>query len=134
VIDQNVAEIREAIMILQNSCYDVSGSFIVYSPIDTQLMNKILSPEDMAESKISLYPTGFSLLPVSESAEGGNGIALGEDGETLVTVGFQILLKLAHGNGLCPKSVAATIDLMSENIATIKTSLINSQSHVQRTR
>jgi hypothetical protein len=95
-------------------------------------MNKILIPGDMGESNVSIYPTGFSLLPVSESAQGG--IALGEDGETLVTVGFQILLKLAHGNGLCPKSVAATIDLMSENIATIKTSLINSQSHVQRTR
>nr|XP_051200840.1 homeobox-leucine zipper protein TF1-like [Lolium perenne] len=131
---KNVAEIREAIMILQNSCYDVSGSFIVYSPIDTQLMNKILSPEDMAESKISLYPTGFSLLPVSESAEGGNGIALGEDGETLVTVGFQILLKLARGNDLYPESVAATIALMSENIATIKKSLINNQSHVECTR
>ncbi|KAM0881620.1 hypothetical protein ACQ4PT_032841 [Festuca glaucescens] len=131
---KNVTKIRETIMILQNSCYDVSGSFIVYSPIDTQLMNKILSPEDMAESKVSLYPTGFSLLPVSESAEGGNGIALGEDGETLVTVGFQILLKLARGNGLYPKSVAATIALMSGNIETIKKSLINNQSHVECTR
>ncbi|KAK1663427.1 hypothetical protein QYE76_051586 [Lolium multiflorum] len=129
---KNAAEKKENIMILQNSCYDVSGSFIVYAPIDTQLMNKILSPGDMGESNVSIYPTGFSLLPVSESAQGG--IALGEDGETLVTVGFQILLKLGRGNGLCPKSVAATIDLMSENIATIKTSLINSQSHVQRTR
>jgi hypothetical protein len=119
-------------MILQNSCYDVSGSFIVYSPINTQLMNKIMSLGDMAESKASIYPTGFSLLPVSESAQGG--ICLGEDGETLVTVGFQILLKLAHSNSLCPRSVTEAIGLMSGNIATIKKSLMNSQSHLKCTR
>ena len=115
---------KEHIMILQNSCYDVTGSFIVYSPIDTQMINKIMSPADMAESKVSIYPTGFSLLPVGETAQGG--IGLGEDGETLVTVGFQILLKLARGTGLYPRSVTAAIGLMSENIATIKKSLINS--------
>uniref|UniRef100_A0ACD5W541 Uncharacterized protein n=1 Tax=Avena sativa TaxID=4498 RepID=A0ACD5W541_AVESA len=112
------------IMILQNSCYDVTGSFIVYSPIDNQLMNKIMSPGGMAERMVSIYPTGFSLLPVGESAQGG--IGLGEDGETLVTVGFQILQKLARGTGLHPRSVTTAISLMSGNIATIKKSLINS--------
>jgi hypothetical protein len=95
-------------------------------------MNKIMSPGDMAESKVSIYPTGFSLLPAIGSTQGG--IGLGDDGETLVTVGFQILLKLARGNDLYPESVAATIALMSENIATIKKSLINNQSHVECTR
>ena len=118
-------ENKENIMILQNSCYDVTGSFIVYSPIDNKLMNKIMSPTDMAGSKVSIYPTGFSLLPVSESSQGG--IALGEDGETLVTVGFQILLKFARGTSLNPRSVTAAIGLMSENIATIKKILIDSQ-------
>ncbi|XP_047058331.1 homeobox-leucine zipper protein TF1-like [Lolium rigidum] len=129
---KNARENKENIMILQNSYYDVSGSFIVYSPIDIQLMNKIMSPGDMAESKVSIYPTGFSLLPVSESTQGS--IGLGEDGETLVTVGFQILLKLARGTSLYPRSVSAAIDLMSANIATIKKSLINSQSHLECTR
>ncbi|KAM0887815.1 hypothetical protein ACQ4PT_028761 [Festuca glaucescens] len=119
-------EANDAVSILhfKNSCYDVMGSFIVYSPIDNQLMNKIMSPGDMAESKVSIYPTGFSLLPVGESAQGS--IGLGEDGETLVTVGFQILLKLARGTGLYPRSVTAAIDIMSESIVTIKESLINS--------
>jgi hypothetical protein len=123
-------EKKKNIMILQNSCYDVTGSFIVYSPIDNQLMNKIMSPGDIAESKVSIYPTGFSLLPVGESAQGG--IGLGEDGETLVTVGFQILLKLARGTGLYPSSVTASIALMSENIATIKKALINSHPILYR--
>jgi hypothetical protein len=86
----------------------------------------------MAESKVSIYPTGFSLLPVNESTQGS--IGLGEDGETLVTVGFQILLKLARGTNLYPRSVSAAIDLMSANIETIKKSLINSQSHLECTR
>jgi hypothetical protein len=73
---------------------------------------------------VSIYPTGFSLLPVGESAQGS--IGLGEDGETLVTVGSQILLKLARGTGLYPRSVTAAIDIMSESIVTIKESLINS--------
>uniref|UniRef100_A0ACD5VNB4 Uncharacterized protein n=1 Tax=Avena sativa TaxID=4498 RepID=A0ACD5VNB4_AVESA len=127
---KNAAGNKEDITILQNSCYDVSGSFIVYSPIDTQLMNKIMSPGGMEESNVSIYPTGFSLLPVSESAQGG--VGLGENGETLVTVGFQILLKLAHGTGLYPRSVTAASTLMSEYMETIKKSLIDSHPILYR--
>jgi hypothetical protein len=92
-------------------------------------MNKIMSPGDMAESKVSIYPTGFSLLPAIGSTQGG--IGLGDDGETLVTVGFQILLKLACATGLYPRYVSSAIDHMSANIATIKKSLINNQSHLE---
>ncbi|KAI4967282.1 hypothetical protein ZWY2020_028779 [Hordeum vulgare] len=116
------AENNENIMILQNSGYDVSGAFMIYCPVDIQLMNEIMSPSDMGESnKVSLYPTGFSLLPVDDSALG-----LGEGGATLVTAGYQILLKLARGTGLYPRSVSTAVSLMTENIATIKKTLTNS--------
>ncbi|VAI41192.1 unnamed protein product [Triticum turgidum subsp. durum] len=118
-----VTQIKENIMILQNSCYDVSGSFIVYSPIDIKLMDNIMIPNDMEESKVFTYPTSFSLLPVDESTE--DGIALGEDGATLVTMGSHVPLKLAHGTGLCPRFVSATIGIMSENITAIKRTLTN---------
>nr|AEI99592.1 HD-Zip IV transcription factor GL9 [Triticum aestivum] len=116
------AENNENIMILQNSGYDVSGAFMIYCPVDIQLMNEIMSPSDMGESnKVSLYPTGFSLLPVDDSALG-----LGEGGATLVTAGYQILLKLARGTGLYPRSVSTAVSLMTENIATIRKTLTNS--------
>ncbi|XP_048564824.1 homeobox-leucine zipper protein TF1-like [Triticum urartu] len=120
--DPPTGENRDNIMILQNSSYDVSGAFMVYCPVNIQLMNEIMSPSDTAESnKVSLYPTGFYLLPVEDTALG-----LGEGGATLVTVGFQIMLKLARGTGLYPRSASTAVGLMTENIGTIKKTLTSS--------
>nr|AEI99593.1 HD-Zip IV transcription factor GL9H1 [Triticum turgidum subsp. durum] len=113
---------RDNIMILQNSGYDVSGAFMVYCPVNIQVMNEIMSPSNTAESNnVSLYPTGFHLLPVEDTALG-----LGEGGATLVTAGFQIMLKLARGTGLYPRSASTAAGLMTENIATIKKTLTSS--------
>lgn len=112
-------------MILQNSCYDASGSFMVYSSLDKHVMEMITSPGgEQAMSNISLFPAGFSLVPLPNPAKGGS--AIGESGGTVMTAGFQILMKLARGTGLCPRSVSSAVKIMSDNIATIKDTLMNS--------
>lgn len=113
-------------MILQNTCYDACGAFMVYSSLDKQLMEKITNPGDIqAMSNINLFPAGFSLVPLANPAAQ-DGSPVGEAGETVMTVGFQILMKLARGTGLCPRSVSSAIKIMSDNIANIKDALLNS--------
>ncbi|KAH9321378.1 hypothetical protein KI387_016017, partial [Taxus chinensis] len=48
-------------LILQESCTDSSGSFIVYAPVDVPSLNTAMSGED--PSYIPLLPCGFSILP-----------------------------------------------------------------------
>jgi hypothetical protein len=116
---------KDIMMVLQNSCYDASGSFMVYSSLDKNVMEMITSPGgEQAINNISLFPAGFSLVPLPDPAN--IGAPMGEAGATVMTVGFQILMKLARGTGLCPRSVSSAIKIMSENIATIKDTLLNS--------
>ncbi|PNT73019.1 hypothetical protein BRADI_2g52160v3 [Brachypodium distachyon] len=112
------------LMILQNSWYDVSGSFIVYAPVDSMLINRIIGPGDVAEGELPLFPTGLALLPVGGTALQGQA-PLGDDGETIVTVGFQILVRHAQDD-VFSKTLQTAVALMADNIATIKRTLINS--------
>ncbi|KAG8055136.1 hypothetical protein GUJ93_ZPchr0001g32157 [Zizania palustris] len=113
--------VKERSMILQNRSYDASGAFIVYSTIGSQLMNKIMSPIELPEgTKLGLYPTGFSLVPDGEAAEDVTGVELGTAGGTLMTVAFQIPLKLDYDGSLCAPSVSSAINLMTETIAAVK--------------
>ncbi|OEL26468.1 Homeobox-leucine zipper protein TF1 [Dichanthelium oligosanthes] len=116
---------KETTMVLQNSCYDASGAFMVYASLDKHVMDMITSPDgEQALSNIFLFPAGFFLVPLPDPVKGG--AAIGEAGGTVMTAGFQILMKLARGTGLCPKSVSSAIKIMTENIATIKDTLMNS--------
>ncbi|PUZ54418.1 hypothetical protein GQ55_5G130400 [Panicum hallii var. hallii] len=116
---------KETMMILQNSCYDASGSFMVYSSLDKHVMEMITSPGgEEAMSNIALFPAGFSLVPLADPANAGSPI--GEAGGTVMTAGFQILMKLARGTGLCPRSVSSAIKIMTEHIEAIKDTLQNS--------
>ncbi|XP_066310043.1 homeobox-leucine zipper protein TF1-like [Miscanthus floridulus] len=114
---------RDTMMILQNTCYDASGAFMVYSSLDKQLMEII--GDNQAMSNISLFPAGFSLVPLTDPA-GHDGARIAQPGATVMTAGFQILMKLAHGTGLCPRSVTSAVKIMTDNIANIKDALLNS--------
>lgn len=116
---------KDIMLVLQNSSYDESGSFMVYSSVDKKLIDMITSPDgDEAISNINLFPAGFSIVPVVDPAQGGS--ALGEAGGIVITAGFQILMRLARGTGLCPRSVSSAIRIMSGNISNIKDALLNS--------
>ncbi|XP_006646400.1 homeobox-leucine zipper protein TF1 [Oryza brachyantha] len=126
-------ENKERTMILQNNGYDVSGSFIVYSPIDSKLMDTmVLGPSELPSgaSGLSLYPTGFSLLPDGEAARESSGMDLGDVGGTLMTLGFQIPVKLATGNGMYPRSVTSAIRLMTDTIGIMKRTLMEDHSDI----
>ena len=110
-------------MILQNTCYDASGAFMVYSSLDKQLMEII--GDNQAMSNISLFPAGFSLVPLTDPA-GHDGAGIAQPGATVMTAGFQILMKLARGTGLCPRSVTSAVKIMTDNVANIKDALLNS--------
>ncbi|TVU05329.1 hypothetical protein EJB05_48487 [Eragrostis curvula] len=81
-------------MILQNSSYDASGSFLVYSSLDDQLIDKIMSSGGNREmGNVRLYPIGFFLVPIADAAQAI--AAIGEAGRTVMTAGFQIPMKPA---------------------------------------
>ncbi|TVU05325.1 hypothetical protein EJB05_48483, partial [Eragrostis curvula] len=106
-------------MILQNSSYDASGSFLVYSSLDDQLIDKIMSPGGNQEmGNVRLYPTGFFHVPIADAAQAS--AAIGEAGRTVMTAGFQIPMKLARGTGLCPRQVSSAIRTMSDRIQNVK--------------
>ena len=65
-------------MILQNTCYDASGAFMVYSSLDKQLMEII--GDNQAMSNISLFPAGFSLVPLTDPA-GHDGAGIAQPGQ-----------------------------------------------------
>ncbi|KAJ1285769.1 hypothetical protein BS78_03G302200 [Paspalum vaginatum] len=115
---------KNTMMVLQNISYDASGSFMVYSSVDKTLLDMIMSPAgDGASCNVSLFPAGFSIVPLVDPAQCGS--ALGEAGGIVITVGFQILMKLARGTGLCPRSVSSAIKIMADNISNVKDTLLN---------
>ncbi|CAL0320908.1 unnamed protein product [Lupinus luteus] len=89
--------------ILQESCTDCTGSYVVYAPIGINPMHKILSGGE--QDCIGLLPSGFAILPfvpnLSPSPLGGSMLDDGSEG-SLITVAFQILVdnnptaKLSH--------------------------------------
>ncbi|WVZ68545.1 LOW QUALITY PROTEIN: hypothetical protein U9M48_017474 [Paspalum notatum var. saurae] len=117
---------KTTMMVLQNISYDASGSFMVYSSVDKTLLDMIMSPDgNGAIGNVSLFPAGFSIVPLVDPAQYGS--ALGETGGIVITVGFQILMKLARGTGLCPRSVSSAIKIMSDNISNVKDTLLNTR-------
>ncbi|KAH0915160.1 hypothetical protein HID58_029606, partial [Brassica napus] len=85
-------------LILQESCTDASGSYVIYAPVDMMAMNVVLSGGD--PDYVALLPSGFAILP-DGSTRGGNASVVAE-GEvvtstasncgSLLTVAFQILV------------------------------------------
>jgi homeobox-leucine zipper protein len=118
---------KETKMILQNSSYDISGSFLVYSPLEKELteeMNLNLGSGNQEMGNTSLFPTGFFLVPIPDALKHSSNI--GEAGGTVMTAGHQTVLKLARGTGLCPRAVSSLIKFMSEHVANVKDTLMNS--------
>ncbi|GJM92897.1 hypothetical protein PR202_ga09403 [Eleusine coracana subsp. coracana] len=116
---------KETSMILQNSNYDVSGSFLVYTSLDKQLMDMIMGPgHDEEMCSVPVFPTGYFLVPVVDASRPNS--AIGEVGETVMTAGFQIPMKLARGTGLSPRSVSSAIKILKDQIKNVKDTLMNS--------
>ncbi|CAM0911067.1 unnamed protein product [Alopecurus aequalis] len=105
-------------LILQESCTDASGSYVVYAPVDIVAMNVVLNGGD--PDYVALLPSGFAILPdgpppsqgAQEEPTGGRG--------SLLTVAFQILVDSVPTAKLSLGSVATVNSLIACTVERIK--------------
>ncbi|XP_030544276.1 homeobox-leucine zipper protein HDG2-like isoform X3 [Rhodamnia argentea] len=105
-------------LILQESCTDATGSFVVYAPVDIVAMNVVLNGGD--PDYVALLPSGFSILPGGSSMQSGGEVA--SDG-SLLTVAFQILVDSVPTAKLSLGSVATVNNLIACTVERIRASL-----------
>ncbi|XP_062226827.1 homeobox-leucine zipper protein ROC2-like [Phragmites australis] len=104
-------------LILQESCTDASGSYVIYAPVDVVAMNVVLNGGD--PDYVALLPSGFAILP---DGPAGGGIADGGVGMggSLLTVAFQILVDSVPTAKLSLGSVATVNSLIACTVERIK--------------
>ncbi|WVZ94669.1 hypothetical protein U9M48_040534 [Paspalum notatum var. saurae] len=110
-------------LILQESCTDASGSYVVYAPVDVVAMNVVLNGGD--PDYVALLPSGFAILPdgpPGAAAPHGEGAAgsLEPGGGSLLTVAFQILVDSVPTAKLSLGSVATVNSLIACTVERIK--------------
>lgn len=120
-------------LILQESCTDLTGSYVIYAPVDVVAMNVVLNGGD--PDYVALLPSGFAILPdgpQSRSQAIGphdeatpnevHGLGVGESGTngSLLTVAFQILVDSVPTAKLSLGSVATVNSLIACTVERIK--------------
>jgi len=107
------------VLYLQESWSDASGSMVVYSPINMQALQMVMSCGD--SSFVPLRPSGFAILPdgTSNNGDGSDG-----GGSCLLTVGLQMLPNGNHQSAkFTMESVDAVNNLISFTIQKVKDAL-----------
>ncbi|CAL5345820.1 hypothetical protein CsSME_00030784 [Camellia sinensis var. sinensis] len=107
-------------LILQESCTDSTGSYVIYAPVDIVAMNVVLSGGD--PDYVALLPSGFAILPDGATHHGG-GISEVGTGGSLLTVAFQILVDSVPTAKLSLGSVATVNNLIKCTVERIKSSV-----------
>lgn len=120
-------------LILQESCTDPTGSYVIYAPVDVVAMNVVLNGGD--PDYVALLPSGFAILPdgpqsqsqaISQHDEATpnevHGLGVGESGTngSLLTVAFQILVDSVPTAKLSLGSVATVNSLIACTVERIK--------------
>lgn len=108
-------------LILQESCTDSTGSYVVYAPVDIIAMNVVLSGGD--PDYVALLPSGFAILPDGPGLNGGPILDVGSGG-SLLTVAFQILVDSAPTAKLSLGSVATVNSLIKCTVERIKVAVV----------
>ncbi|XP_027359024.1 homeobox-leucine zipper protein ANTHOCYANINLESS 2-like [Abrus precatorius] len=108
------------VLYLQESWSDTSGSMVVYSPINMQSLNMVMSCED--SSFVTLRPSGFVVLPDGHS-NNGDGSGGSDSGGSLLTVGLQMLQNGQHAAKLTVESIETVNNLITCTIQKIKDAL-----------
>ena len=101
-------------LILQESCTDPTGSYVIYAPVDFVAMNVVLNGGD--PNYVALLPSGFAILPDGPTA----GIGEIGSGGSLLTVAFQILVDSIPTAKLSLGSVATVNSLIACTVERIK--------------
>ncbi|XP_075112095.1 homeobox-leucine zipper protein PROTODERMAL FACTOR 2 [Nicotiana tabacum] len=111
-------------LILQESCTDSTGSYVIYAPVDIAAMNVVLSGGD--PDYVALLPSGFAILPDGSTTTNGVGInpETNAAGGSLLTVAFQILVDSVPTAKLSLGSVATVNSLIKCTVERIKASIV----------
>ncbi|GER48160.1 homeobox-leucine zipper protein HDG2 [Striga asiatica] len=104
-------------LILQESCVDPTGSYVIYAPVDIIAMNAVLSGGD--PDYVALLPSGFAILPDGPGGGPSTGSEVGSGG-SLLTVAFQILVDSVPTAKLSLGSVATVNSLIKCTVERIK--------------
>lgn len=104
---QGLNSSQSNMLILQESCTDATGSLLVYSPIEIQDANVVMSGED--PSNIPLLPSGYAIVPDGRPGSGGASSSAAPPPGSIVTIAFQIVIS----------SVPASPRIDNESIATV---------------
>ncbi|XP_058773445.1 homeobox-leucine zipper protein ROC6-like [Vicia villosa] len=122
---------NEAMLYLQDSWTDSSGSMIVYSPVSVQSLKAVMGGGD--SSFVALLPCGFSILPdghsngnniMGDSSDGsGNFGADTDNSGCLLTVGVQMLLKDLPTGKLTKETLDTVDSLVGGTIQKVKDAL-----------
>ena len=104
-------------LILQESCTDSTGSYVIYAPVDIAAMNIVLSGGD--PDYVALLPSGFAILPDGPGFNPGVILDVGSGG-ALLTVAFQILVDSVPTAKLSLGSVATVNNLIKCTVERIK--------------
>ncbi|KAK9268043.1 hypothetical protein L1049_010482 [Liquidambar formosana] len=105
-------------LILQESCTDSTGSYVIYAPVDIVAMNVVLNGGD--PDYVALLPSGFAILPDGGPVPNGGGILDVGSGGSLLTVAFQILVDSVPTAKLSLGSVATVNSLIKCTVERIK--------------
>ncbi|XP_073058701.1 homeobox-leucine zipper protein MERISTEM L1-like [Primulina eburnea] len=108
-------------LILQESCTDSTGSYVIYAPVDIVAMNVVLSGGD--PDYVALLPSGFAILPNGLNNQAGEVSEVGSGG-SLLTVAFQILVDSVPTAKLSLGSVATVNSLIKCTVERIKGAVV----------
>lgn len=106
-------------LVLQEIWNDASGAVVVYAPVETNSMEKVMRGED--SDFVQLLPSGFSILP-----DGKTKPDRGKDktsGGCLLTLGFQILVSSIPTSEITQSFVKTVEELLDRTIGKIKSGL-----------
>ncbi|WOG89948.1 hypothetical protein DCAR_0209189 [Daucus carota subsp. sativus] len=112
-------------LILQESCADPTGSYVIYAPVDMGAMNLVLSGGD--PDYVALLPSGFAILPDGPVQNVEQILEVGSGG-SLITVAFQILVDSVATAKLSLGSVATVNNLIKCTIERIRSAVVGDQN------
>ncbi|KAJ3700297.1 hypothetical protein LUZ61_004002 [Rhynchospora tenuis] len=118
---------QNSMLILQESCTDASGSLVIYSPIEFNYIDIVMSGQD--PTNIPLQPSsGFTILPDGRVGGPAGGAStssnpMGSSHGSLLTVAFQILVSSLPSAKLNVESVSTVNNLISTTVQQIKAAL-----------
>ncbi|KAI9159605.1 hypothetical protein LWI28_000093 [Acer negundo] len=117
----------DPIILLQETQNDVSGSLVVYTPLDLHSVNMVMGGAD--SSMVVVLPSGFAIHPDGHTCHGPTSNYNEESnfnetaGGCLLTVGFQILINNQPNNNISVESVETVSKLITCTIQKINTAI-----------